>query len=1066
MIELLAYEQTPQAHNDAVGKQHVLDITNPGAISLTYEVGKGNDVLGRFSPFSQTFRLPFTNTNSAFFGYYYDINIQPLDILYTDAPRFNIHTKCYCEIRVDGVPIIQGSLQLKNVHIKSEEYEVVVFGMEANIFQEIKDKKLINLFINDAGVQNIDYDISLDGQNVIQSWNLANDQSEGNIGAGVVIVPLMDYGHTQPYGFIHYENTPTTISGLGVEGHLMGGMLKPSIQIDHLFREVIKQAGYSLTDTPFLLSDAWTKLYMTLGDELESAAVRGVVAVCVAHTSSEYITTFAGNGGYPSYSYFLNFDDDLGIGPVLPGSSIPLPPLLYDEGDNWNTTSLEFTAPADGYYNGEMAVRFQYNAMVGNSGGSYKMLVAGADYSNPANGSSMNVQSGPHGIPNSDGSASATYIQSPVLLWHCYLEAGQTLRPHISVTIQNAGGSVKLTSRGSWFSVTSSNLTNGIASLPNNMPDISQTDFVRDLTERFNLCIVSDTENPNLLSIQPWQDYIDEGARKDWTDRLDLSQARTIIPIDSIRKKFIEFKDLEDPTKHNHSFQEVNGYPIGKYSQELQSEFVSGKMSNTSIFAPFQVSPVPNVSGWDVDVPGFLIAKQTKGDGTGPIADAKPKLFYHNGVRDIGDTWTSIYIDDANTASYLLCLNYYNDGNPIESDSPQLLWAFDQQASSSNPLIGWTPSSQTYFARYYQQFLLSIYDDDARLSECSMLLSESDIFAFRFNDEIQIENTPYRVLKISNYQPFSDVPCKVQLLKKVKKEPALVLPDPDADCTLNLTGYTQDGNVVFTDPTTGVTSTGTEVCCNENHLYWTGTNCIWNHGTGGGGGGINPGGNPNIQDNSSKSYLAGVGGFNSVKTIQALNLNPVSGEFSTSGMNNSSQADSTNKSFVFYCTTRSSTIGEASENGVDSNSAAFNLLPGMMCRFVIRALSIQSEDRVGSAGSFGSTSFKVWTFMSKNILGTITTTGSEQTDFAQADAGIGTRTITIGSVKGIGGIGTDGTYGVSINCTGPVDTIVSWHLDVSATFIDLSSSLADSNLILLESLGEILTQNSNTLEQE
>ena len=143
MIELLAYEQTPQAANDAVGKQNVLDVTNPGAISLSYEVGKGSDVLGRFSPFSQTFRLPFTNTNSVFFGHYYDINIDPTHILYTDAPSFNIHKKCYCEIRVDGVPIIQGSLQLKNVHIKSEEYEVIVFGMEANIFQDMKDRKLI-----------------------------------------------------------------------------------------------------------------------------------------------------------------------------------------------------------------------------------------------------------------------------------------------------------------------------------------------------------------------------------------------------------------------------------------------------------------------------------------------------------------------------------------------------------------------------------------------------------------------------------------------------------------------------------------------------------------------------------------------------------------------------------------------------------------------------------------------------------------------------------------------------------------------------------------------------------
>ena len=109
MIQLLAYEQKPAASNDAQGKQHVLDLANPGAISLTYEVGKGDQVLGRFSPFSQTFRLPFSNTNSAFFGNYFDVNIQPTAVNSLQVPRFNIHQKCYAEIRVVGVPISKGS---------------------------------------------------------------------------------------------------------------------------------------------------------------------------------------------------------------------------------------------------------------------------------------------------------------------------------------------------------------------------------------------------------------------------------------------------------------------------------------------------------------------------------------------------------------------------------------------------------------------------------------------------------------------------------------------------------------------------------------------------------------------------------------------------------------------------------------------------------------------------------------------------------------------------------------------------------------------------------------------
>tara|TARA_R110000823_G_scaffold128867_2_gene256623 strand:- start:1203 stop:4376 length:3174 start_codon:yes stop_codon:yes gene_type:complete len=1057
MIELIAYGQRPTADNTEVGLQYTLDVSNAGALSLTYEVSKGDDVMGRFSPYSQTFRLPFTNINTEFFGHYYDLNISPLDITSDLIARFNVSAKCLCEIRIDGVPIIQGSLQLKNVHLKEEEFEIAVFGLEANLFQDMKNKKLIDLFINEAGVQSIDYDITLTGGNVIDSFDLANDATEGQIGEGVVIVPIMDYGFSQPYGFLHYENTSTALSGIGVADSLQPFMLKPAINVSYIFKEIINQAGYTLNDSAFLSSNAWTKLFMTLGDNMASVATRGIQGVCVAKPDTQVLNSFsvlAGGGN----AFTVPFNAETGSG------FSANPPLLYDEGGYYNTTTSLFTAPDSGYYNGEFHIRTDCGS-VNNTVANYWFGVEGANYNDPLNGSSMDMVSPQY---ESGNSSSSNTISDRTLVWHCFLEEGQQLQCKVYCNIYSPGGGTsgefKLLSAGTFFKVTSTNLVNGIASIPNNMPDMLQTAFIKDLSERFNLCIVGDHDDPSSLTIQPWQDYIDLGTHKDWTDRLDLSKKRTLTPPDKIRKKFVEFSDLEDPTKHNALFENVNGYPIGKYSQEIESDFAQGTLSNSPLFAPFQVSPVPISGGWATDTPDFLIAIQNKGDGSGPISEALPKLFYHNGMKTLDNDVTFFVGADPST-SYPLCLNFYNAGAPIELDSPLLLWNFQYQASSWSTLIGWTPSNQTYFARYYQQFLLSIYDDDARLLECSMVLSPADIFSFRFNDEIQIENTPFRVIKISNYQPYSSEPCTVQLLKKISRVPSLVLPDPDAECTLNLSGYTQDGNVIFTDPLTGVTSTGTEECCTGHGLYWTGTNCIWNHGQGGTGDGSNPS-DPILEDFEKRNFLSGVGGFNSVKTLRAININPIQGEFSTSGLNNSSQAPSTAKDFVFYCTTQGSVAGSATTNGIDVQNSAFDLLPGMMCRFVLKVLSIQTDHRSASAGAFGETSFKVWTFVSKNIGGTITTTGSEQTDFAQDDANIGTRSISVGTVKGRTPGSANHDSGVFISCTGPADTIVSWHLDCSATFIDLSTSSIEPKLILLENLGKIMTENSSFLEQE
>ena len=1055
MIELIAYGQKPTADNTEIGLQYTLEVSNPGSLSLTYEVSKGNDVMGRYSPYSQTFRLPFSNTNTEFFGHYYDLNISPLDITSDLVATFNVSLKSICEIRSDGVPIIQGFLQLKNVHLKEEEFEVAVFGQEANLFQDMKNKNLIDLFFNDEGVQNVDFDISLSDSNVISSFTLSNDITEGQIGAGIVIVPIIDYGHNQPDGFLEYTFSSSGNSGMAVEESLQGRELKPAFNVAYLFKWIINNAGYTLNDSAFLSSNAWQKLFMTLGDNMISAAMRGIFGLVVAKTAAgEVIHTFSGPD---EEDFTIPFNSDSGSGS---GNN---PPLLYDEGDNYNTTTSVFTAPADGYYFGEFCVRTDASNNVGNYGTHGNIWLSGADWDNP-----LNATAHIHSLTLNYGNSTmgVNGIKNFWFPWDCYLDAGQELSAVVNCLVNpgNPGGSIDILSEGTFFSVLSSSLINGIASIPNNMPDISQSDFIKDLCERFNLCIVGDHDDPSSLTIQPWQDYIDLGTHKDWTDRLDLSKKRTLIPPDKIRKKFIDFRDLEDPTQHNAVFQEVNGYPIGKYSQELETDFANGTLKNNPLFAPFQVSPIPNSGGVDSDAPDFLIAKLSPGYGSGPIADGKPKLFYHNGVHTL-DT-ALYYVGSQASNKYPLCLNFYNAGAPMELDSPLLLWSFQYQASSSSTLIGYTPSNQSYFARYYQKFLLSIYDDDARLFECSMVLTPADIFSFRFNDEIQIENTPFRVIKISNYQPFSSEPCKVQLLKKVSIASSLVLPDTDDSCELNLSGYTQDGNAIFTDPLTGITSTGTEECCTGQGLYWTGTKCVWNHGEGGTGAGLNPHGNPTVKDVNPKLFLTGVAGFNSVKSLKAQNINPIQGEFSTSGMNNSSVAASTAKNFVFYCTTRGTVPGSATMNGIATQNPSFDLLPGMMCRFVLRVLSIQTDHRSASAGAFGETSFKVWTFVSKNIAGTITTSGSEQTDFAQDDANIGTRSISIGVVKGMPGFGIDEIVGVSINCTGPADTVVSWHLDCSATFVNLQNSSIEPQLILLEDLGKIMTQNSNFLEQE
>ena len=108
------------------------------------------------------------------------------------------------------------------------------------------------------------------------------------------------------------------------------------------------------------------------------------------------------------------------------------------------------------------------------------------------------------------------------------------------------------------------------------MPDLSQKDFITDIVQRFNLVIVSDITSPTVLTIMPWQDYIDIGTRKDWTQKLDISQEQTISTTTKYKKLLINFSDLEDEDNRNVSNQDTYGSVFGNYTQKIKGDYLTG----------------------------------------------------------------------------------------------------------------------------------------------------------------------------------------------------------------------------------------------------------------------------------------------------------------------------------------------------------------------------------------------------------------------------------------------------------------------------------------------------------
>ena len=1019
MIELFAYSQKNNT-------QYLLDIENAGAVSLNYEVGNAGDLVGRNSPYSQSFNLPFSSANNKFFRQFYNINIQT-DVNFgaSSQPKFDADFKTNCGIHVDGIPVISGTLQLINCSLEQEVYQIAVIGNEASLFRAIQEKKLIDAF-TDGGVVDTSYNVNVNDTNVINSWTLSNDVTQGSVGNGIIIFPIIDYGNVGDYNFIWLENNGFYNAGFAQPNFLQAQDLKPAIQLKALFEKIINVAGFNLTSNSFLTSDAFTKAYMTLGTDRESMAITTLHQSQVANTAATNIQTWGSLGvGFNTWQSIL-FPTQSGAG----ASSNP--PSLYDFNDDWNVGGT-FVFPYTGSYSGVFTATFDTGPASLTNGATLKLAVQG----------SLNTTTLSSAIFVNGNDGGAAIVTTHTLAFNVQGVAGESLTVS-ALASTSAGYSVDLLAAGTYCTIVATGLA-GVCDTPANMPNISQKDFLTDIIQRFNLVVVAEEDNNKNLTVMPWSDYISLGERKDWTKKLDLSQERIISPTTKFKKQFIKFSDLEDDDNRNMANQNTYGSVFGNFTQKINGDFLTGNLENTPIFSPFHVNPVPRQdnNGAITDAPNLVIHQGYSYGTEGPLASCKPKLFYHNGLEQL-DAEDRIYIGLTQSYNYPLCLPYYNAGGQMAVDSPMLSWQFQTPNSWGGPIYGTTPSSEGYFKRYWQQFLASYYDTSARVLDCSLYLTASDIHNFQFNDEVVIEDTAYRVLKIHNFQPNTNVPTKVQLLKKVFSIGALQIADASASCDASPVALFSSGIVQFQNDQTGAV-VQSEVCCNDYNYFWDGSDCFWNYGGGGGGsgdpttglGGWNPHGVPTNDTIGGIADLKGVGGFHTRKSNGVGNINPVLGEHSTRGQNIESIANSVNKTFVYYAQTNSTTVKIASPNGISGEQSNLQIPLDTMARFIVRSLSVQTHVLGAGSGSYGSSAFQVWTFLVKNVDGVISIVGgSEQVDFREKDTDAGTRTIDI--VAAAGKTGFAGNRGVDIQCTGPDRSVIAWHLDCEVTYIDFS----------------------------
>jgi hypothetical protein len=255
VIRLVALNQDTQT-------QTTLDLEGSPSIALNLAVAKPGETMQRHAPYSQTFRLPFTDRNNIFFAHFYEVTL-------TDGD-FDPTQKTEVLLFEDGVQVIRGAMQLRAVRLMAETYEVNVLGDVADLFAEMGSKLLEAAFL-DGDTFTTDYNYDLTDANVINSQDLNQSISIGDqVPDGTIIIPLADHGlRADQQPLVAQDDYGILNSDISAEG-LFPDMLKPAIKLRVLVDLIIRTNGF-YWESDFFASDLFGDLYMTLAPKTERA---------------------------------------------------------------------------------------------------------------------------------------------------------------------------------------------------------------------------------------------------------------------------------------------------------------------------------------------------------------------------------------------------------------------------------------------------------------------------------------------------------------------------------------------------------------------------------------------------------------------------------------------------------------------------------------------------------------------------------------------------------------------------------------------------------------------------
>jgi hypothetical protein len=752
----------------------LVDLYENENISLNWSFNDIQDLAPRGN-YSRTFRIPFTPTNASIFGFIQENTFQ--------FSGFNPKRKINASITVDTIPIIEGYVQFKAAYTSNGEVsdlEIVFFGNVVNFFKTIGDADFKNYISSELQE---DYDF------IVSYVTTAAVNASGNVYLG-----LTDKGDN----WVMNVNDSGTRNILSSDFNIVPkiGELTPFVRSRYIFDKIFALSGFEFNEADSTtLTEQLDKMWIPWIGESDLIAQQG------NPDTARFKLTNSGSITLDTTDFTLT---NFASGGSCFVAELPTLNIDIDSGSNIGANNI-YTVPFSGSYvfAGNMTIQAD------NSIGSVWMGFLASDGVSSfliANGGSANFVVWDNALQdyiyNTNTDVDATTGTSSA-----FVQEGWTIKPILyiftDVYLQSYNLNPLVTFTISSFEVgtldISKPLFGNAIDWAANAPVMKCSEFMSSLFKMFNLVVIADDINPNLLTFKPIQEYLAEGVAKDWSNKLDVSKDITLTSTADYQaqQNLWTYKSMND--YFNQLYNAQGGRVYGRLLLiDPENDFAT-KEQKTEIM--FGATPLNSIKGSDYPIPKFQ-------SGNGQFAAPGARILY----KTEDEITFNIYNDDfGNVLPYTAFLfSHYTTAIPSIADE-------DLNFGQEVPLhyLDSTPY-KTLYQRYWNNYISDIYAPDARVIEAFFALDFADVYQFKFNDKIFIKDAYYRILDISDYVVGMQDSVKVKLIKFVSATPDCLL-SPKPVIGIN-------GNIIWED-SEGETQPGTETCCNNYGYFWVGSEC-------------------------------------------------------------------------------------------------------------------------------------------------------------------------------------------------------------------------------------------------